>query len=440
MSKGMRFGVVWAATAAVSMVGVVEPAQAATDEHVQSHALRYAGMIERAYGRLNGFIRHGSTGVVSWRGAAVPPASTGWEAVWTEAGLRARYCDNVLLVYFAPAQAKGVGGAHRAIQQARRSFLPERARGVRLPMLAWLEAGEVIDAHGGNRTLDACMTAHYTEALPSGRAALAGDVVDPWTVVSERESYEERAAPCPSGKHGAQRWRRSVTQEVNKDDVPVGPPVHEAWKRAPGSWCREDYTYYEVFARACSWYQGEPFNRDMEGTETWRVPISVSADPDEPVGGTRKITGTPEFVSTTCWDTLHGPVPVPTTTVDTVTERRTLNCGAGFSGTITESRTKTSATTTYPWDETQLVSVEYTNWSETSNNCTTNNDCDSCGGGRDDFDGGFDDGDGGMEDAPPDYGRDKGSYMGPDAISGRADDGLSDAGSVDSYDRGTYGP
>ena len=309
MSNGLRHGIASVAVAAVSMGGFAATAHGAVDEHFQSHALRYAGMIERAYGRLNGFIRHRSTAAVSWSGAAVPPASTGWEAGWTEAGLRARYCDNVLLVYFGPAQAKGVGGAHRAIQQARRTFLPERERAVKLPLLSWLEAGQVVDMHGAERSLPACITASYLEPLPSGRAALAGDVLDPWTELNERVSFEHREAPCPHGKHGAQRHRRTVTQEFNRYDEPVGAPVHGAWEPAPGSWCRDDYTYHEVFTRPCSWHQGEPFNREMEGTETWRVPVRVSADPDEPVGTTKRTTGASEFVSSTCWGTSHGPSP-----------------------------------------------------------------------------------------------------------------------------------
>ena len=46
MGNGMRLGIVWAATAAVSMGGFAATALGAVDGHLQSHALRYAGMIE----------------------------------------------------------------------------------------------------------------------------------------------------------------------------------------------------------------------------------------------------------------------------------------------------------------------------------------------------------------------------------------------------------
>ena len=265
MSNGMRKGFVWAATAAISASGIAAEAQDAVAEHRRSHALRYAGMIERAYARLHDHIHYRSDAPVSWSGTAVPPPTTGWETVWTDAGVRARYCDGELVVYMGAAQVKGVGGEHRVIQQARRRFLPARERGVKLPQLSWLESGVVVDASGNARTLRACMTSSYSEPLPSGRAALAGEVVDPLRVEREQVSYEYRAGPCPAGEHGKARERRAVTQTRNARNEDVGQPVHGAWESAPGSTCRADYTYYEAFARPCSWYQGEPFNREMRG-------------------------------------------------------------------------------------------------------------------------------------------------------------------------------
>ena len=398
------------------------------DEHFRSHALRYAGMIERAYGRLHDHIRRHSAGAVSWSGAAVPPAATGWEAVWTEAGLRARYCDDVLVVYMGAAEVKGVGGEHRAIQQARRSYLPERERGVKLPMLSWLESGEVVDAHGAVRTLRPCMTASYTESLPSGRAALAGDVVDPWTDVRERVSYENVVERCAAGEHGEVRKQRIVTREFNARGEEVGTPAYGAWESPPGSWCRADYTDHDVFTRPCSWHQGEPFNREMEGTETWRVPVRVSADPDDPVGGTKKTRGESEFVSSTCWDTTPGVVPVPSTSHEYFTETEVLSCPAGMSGRIDAARQRITTTTTYPWGEEPLATVDYTNWSETSNTCTREPLGDGGGEG-----GG---GGGGDHDASQESGEDDGfdpgfgvpgnSGASSDACGFDADAGLSD--------------
>ena len=349
MSKGMRTGVVVAGAVALSVIGFVTRAQDVVDLHFQSHALRYAGMIERAYGRLYGHIRSNGSVPVSWSGAAVPPASTGWEAVWTESGLRARYCDAELVVYMGPSELKGVGGEHRAIQQARRSFLPERARGVKLPLLSWLEGGEVVDAHGSARALEECITAGYSERLPSGRAAMAGKVVDPATVVREEESYEKRVEPCPAGKHGQKRERRPVTRRTDAIGHEVGTTVYGAWEPAPGSWCREDYTYYELFTRPCRSGEVEPFDREMEGTETWRVLVSVGADPGSSEGKTRKTRGAAQFVSSTCGDTPSGAAPVPSTSHEYFTETQVLSCPPSMSGQMDTERQRITTTTTYPW-------------------------------------------------------------------------------------------
>ena len=440
-----RMGAVWAATMVLAVGHDCGRAQGVVEEHMRSHALRYASMVERAYGRLHGHIRNRSTAATSWSGAAIPPPATGWEAVWTAAGVRARYCDGVLLVYIAPAALKGTGDQHRAIQQARRTFLAERESGVRLPMLSWLASSAVTDSQGNARVLPACMTASYTAPLPSGRAALAGDVTDPWTDVRERATLETRASACPSGQHGEVRERREITEEFNaKGDAIPGTRAEGPWTAAPGSWCRADYTYNEIFTRECSWNQGPPFNREMTGTETWRIPVAVTADraaeAETPprYGVVRKTPGAPVFVSTTCWSGPPPTPPVPTSTVTTVTETRTLSCGAGFTGSITESRTKTTATTTYPWGGAQLVSIEYTNWSETSNTCTRipprPSGCDSCDGGDGSDGGGTDDGPGGNH---PDEGQMGGGYGSSD---GHGDSGVGSNGNGPGGEGNDAGP
>ena len=195
-------------------------------------------------------------------------------------------------------------------------------------------------------------------------------MVDPWTDLRERESFEHRETACPPGKHGVKRHRRTVTQEFNKSDAPVGAPVHGAWESAPGVMVsrRLHLTTSCSRARAVGTRESR-FNQNMEATETWRVPVRVSADPDNPVGGTRKTTGASEFVASTCWGTAHGPVPVPTTNHEYFTETSTVSCPSGMTGQIATARQRITTTTTYPWGEEPLVTVDYTNWSETANTC-----------------------------------------------------------------------
>ena len=119
-----------------------------------------------------------------------------------------------------------------------------------------------------------------------------------------------------------------------------------------------------------------------------------------------------------------------------------MHCGVGFDGSITEERTKTTAITTYPWNETPLVSMDYTNWSETSNECTKSTDeCNGCSGEPDDI-AGSQGSDNGPDTTPDDDGRDRGSNMDADAITGNADDGSndSDSGIGDNGASGPHGP
>ena len=102
---------------------------------------------------------------------------------WTERGLEARYCDDVLLVYLAPEQLKGTGRDHRAVHAA-----PHAYGGGDRPILHWLEGGA---AEGGEGRASVALPACLSEAarggpLPSGRAALAGAVRDPFAHTVER--------------------------------------------------------------------------------------------------------------------------------------------------------------------------------------------------------------------------------------------------------------
>ena len=346
------------------------------------------------------------------------------------------------VVYIGPAELKGTGAEHRAIQSARAAYLSERASGQRLPYLGWLDGDQVTDPHGSVLSLPPCMTADYTAPLPAGRAALAGDVADPWTDLRDRVAHENRERACPAGQHGTVRERRTVTQPHNAKGEPAGPQAFGPWEPSQGNWCKADYTYHQVYTEDCSWYQGEPFNKTMTGTATWQIPITVTAHPDQ-LGESVETTGDPEFVSNTCWDGPPPVPPVPTSTVTTATEARTATCPAGFEGSIGQERTKTTATTTYPWGEAPLVSVEYTSWSETANTCTAI--CPPpCGGGPD-GDGPDGDGPGGPGPGPGNTGGEDPSEFGgtgqpgDDGFGGSPGDSGSGTGGNDGSGDGTGG-
>ena len=194
-------------------------AQGYEDELVyRQAALAHARAIAEAWRRLDDHILRRSAAATSWTGS-VPPAATGWLEAWTERGVRARYCEDTLLVYMEPAALKGVGRDQRSVQVAPHLYAPGE-----LPALHWLEGG-VAEGTAGRAgvALPACLSETALGGpLPEGRAALAGTVRDPHLQLRERISHERSVEDCPAGSHGE---GRTMTREVRQDHDGRGDPV-----------------------------------------------------------------------------------------------------------------------------------------------------------------------------------------------------------------------
>ena len=274
------------------LAGAPAQAQVAADERVyRADALAHARAIEVAWRRLESFILEESAGPAGWSGGT-PPAQSGWQADWTVRGLEARYCEDTLLVYLAPERLKGVGRDHRAVHAA-----PQAYGDGRDPVLHWLENGRAKGGAGrASVDLPDCLA-----PLPSGRAALAGEVSDPFLHMSERVTRERREEDCGAGEHGEGRsFVREVTQAHDGRGDPVGDPVEGPWQLSI-ELCRADYSQWEHYTLPCHWDAGPPHNRRMEGREVWRRLKSVTADGES--------FGAPEFVSTSCWTGAALPPP-----------------------------------------------------------------------------------------------------------------------------------
>ena len=137
--------------------------QSANERVYRQEALAHARAVTTAWRRLENYILEGSAGtpdphstsVSGWNGP-IPPAGSGWLADWTLRGVRARYCEDTLLVYLAPERLKGVGRDHRAVQAAPHAYAGGGAKG-QAPVLHWLEAGRAAGAAGRpSVTLPAC--------------------------------------------------------------------------------------------------------------------------------------------------------------------------------------------------------------------------------------------------------------------------------------------
>ncbi len=289
----------------------------------------------------------------------MPPASTGWRASWTQRGLEARYCEDTLLVCLAPDELKGTGADHRAVHAA-----PHAYGGGEKPVLHWLESGTAVGGAGrADVTLPDCLSeAAQGGPLPSGRAALAGAVRDPFLHTVERVSRERKEESCPAGTHGDGRTLvREVTRTENGRGDPVGDPVEGPWEMLIDL-CRADYSRWEHYTLTCHWDAGPPHSRRMEGREVWRRLRTVSA-----AGET---LGTPEFVSTSCWTgNALPPPPVPAISETAREETKSGSCPAGYTGSIGYRRTVTLRSTRFPWDEAPVMQTITGAWTVASDGC-----------------------------------------------------------------------
>ncbi len=340
-------------------------ASIADEERVfRQDALAHAEAVAVGYRQLEEHILLDSTGVTSWTGS-VPPLSTGWKASWTARGVRARYCDETLLVYLHPAELKGVGGDHRSVHSAPHAFVGEGNQ-TRFPPLHWLDGNRVTKNSPAGTVpvvaLPACMTG---DALPSGRAALAGTVKDPHLTVNKRPGveHEYRSQPCATGKHGPgiREYREiTFTLDGRGEEVP-GTRVVGSWQELVDA-CRDDYTEWVHYTKECTWTAGAPHNREMVGEEVWRVQETVTG-----AGRTRNPPG--EFVSTTCWSGLEGEHHTAEIDERSSQQSMTVACGQGFTGSRRYTRTETVRSTQFPWDAAPVVTTRYTSWKLASSSC-----------------------------------------------------------------------
>ena len=233
-----------------------------------------------------------------------------------------------------------------------------------LAALHWL-SGSVAEGTAGRPdvALPACLSdSSFGDPLPSGRVALAGAVRDPHLDLRERISHERSVEDCPAGTHGEGRtMTREVRQTHDGRGDAVGDPVMGSWQVSIDD-CRADYSEWEHYTLECSWLAGPPHDREMTGQEIWRREKTVTADGVS--------WGTPEFVSTSCWEGQVPALPQAEVTETVRTETTSGACPAGYSGTAVLTRTVTTRSTTWPWDAQPTVQDIPGNWIADESGCT----------------------------------------------------------------------
>lgn len=396
MKRNFRRNLIAGVSVAALVISV--PALAAEKNYQQSEradARAYAHMMTEAYAAMELYIRRASSEAVQWGPGDIPPSESGWKEAWSRQGLRARYCDNSLLVYAGIDKIKGVEGDWRQIQEAAHDEITPS--GARAPRLDWIVSPSKIKAGDGKELqIPKCLIDGYSKPLPSGRVAIFGPVVDPSNQLVDLAKWITETNACPAGTHGdGVSRRRQEVQTVDGRGNEVSKSLGN-WEEVFNA-CHEDYAYWDYFEGACSWQAGPPFNKKMHGISTYRIRASVTSD------GVKY--GTPVFVSSTCFDNAAdkpADIPEPTTNAanSTQTETKTQGCGSGYSGSMSLRRTRsvTTKTITFPWDQSPITAVKYGNWSAWA---VTNSNCYAVNGNGGGSDGSYVDTDGdGFGDTP----------------------------------------
>ena len=397
--RKLLFGAMVAALAGGEALAQGEP-----DVHAVN-ARAHAEALKRAWFHLEDLVRRRSTAAVlapvsgsaqlrGWADAddamntaataTLGGVSTGWLADWTRRGVKARYCADgpgtagTLLVWLDPARPMGVGTDHRSVRAAPRLYGRERRT------LHWLDGGV---AEGGDGRADVTLPACMTAGLPSGRAALAGAVVDPWVATVVRSEWERRDASCPANTYRpadlpasepARVERRRVNRRFNLKGVEVAPdPPDGPWRESVNH-CVGEVTQTVTETRSCSYtVEGQA----VQGYEVWQVTRRVRGATTVPGTAVKTLSTCPDAsLGTNTLAAIPAPqgtpetLPAPTVTFPTRVELTDPppRCGDCFDGTVRRWRRHTDRHARFEWDSQPTVqqSVRVTNWVNDRSQCT----------------------------------------------------------------------
>ncbi len=314
----MKRRVVLAVVAALSGFAVSEGwAQSGDpDRIVRQEALGHAAAIENAWRSVEARIGVTDAGDLwedEWNGLSDPPSGDWWLQNWTDRGLTARYCDEVLAVYAADDELKGVGRDQRAVQVA-----PYTYDGGRTGLQIVLRGGRLYEGSRGREggSLPGCMPVPSTSG---DRVALVAGVDDPkLTAVGVRWDTEDRTLACAAPDTGTFTERRRIpiqttavtncaVSEPNCNDLIEFAGSPPAWPAAcadretmlsatppelePGAacsdWIRWDSNCQIVYAQAPQPTPIQPPSITWEdGPEhTWTTSCSCSCSPGDIVSG-----------------------------------------------------------------------------------------------------------------------------------------------------------
>ena len=309
----------------------------------------------------------------------------------TEWGIRARLCDEFLIIYYKDNNFKfGIKPEDiRIAQKLRFKEIGEYERAMNEPPFGYINDTSLITDSGETIPIPACLDANYATPLPRNTVARMGRVRAHGLYSHTKEYGEYRTEVCPDGKVGTGiRQKRikyvPVTASAKKltdlitygpwetlldscrtpiDRISVGPPL-ECWWTITGTVAKKSRATYK--------YRWKEF---PDPRNPFNV-ISLYVD-----------YHTGELVENPSSELMHSfcdvqPVADEVTTSQVLTpETRTKACTAVYPtpsyyskidytrGTYVEERNKVDLTQTYDWDRDPIHITSYTDWKVKEDTC-----------------------------------------------------------------------
>ncbi len=309
----------------------------------------------------------------------------------TDWGVRARLCDDFLVVYYATNNFKSnIKPAQIRAAQRVRYMRDGRVNVSGAPrLLGLINENSLTTQLGKEIPIPACIDTDYATPLPRGGVAMMGNAIAKGLYFQTLEFKRFRTIPCESPKLGVGiRQERTTFKPVSRTNKLVGEITHSAWTAVPGrTHCREprDAWFYAP-DQTC---QKTVAGKVHPAAATYRYRTKEIKNPDDPykvitvvVDKNGSLTSNPrgELYFDFC---DSAPVQFNVDTDFTKTEEtRQLACQDVYpvpayrsvikytDGTYIEQRFKKVLTQSYDWDRAPIDVTSYTDWQVKEDTCS----------------------------------------------------------------------
>lgn len=321
-------------------------------------------------------------------------------------GIRARRCDDYLIVYFKDNGFKANIKPEeiRVVQKLRHQRFGETHLAANKKPLGWINANSLTDQHGVDRAIPACMDNNYATPLPRNGVAMMGRAVANGLYANTRQIKEYRKTACLAPLVGAGfREERIKFVPFNGKGAPINADItYGSWSIADDN-CRAPRTRKQSGApQVCNWTLA---GKTQQSQAVYSYLMKEVQDPTDPfktvevaVNQDGTLSGNPqgELIIDLC-DTTPIDNGVQSTSTRTA-EIRERVCASVYPvplydnsipyslGKYTEERFKNVLVQTYGWNRPPLNVTSYTDWEVKEDTChrnlfshtTVNNRTDAC--------------------------------------------------------------